>query len=105
MWLCSGTHSESKPRCSSSTARVAGWMPAAGFMDRYPNFTGRTVGGRARPAAPPAGQDGGVTVTSGDAQRVPAWGHAVATWLPRFVLLAAVWCLVAMVLTPLSSTV
>ena len=28
----------------------------------------------------------------------------MATWLPRFVLLAAVWCLVAMVLTPISST-
>jgi lysyl-tRNA synthetase class 2 len=45
-----------------------------------------------------------VTVSGGDAQRVPGWGHVVATWLPRFVLLAAVWCVVAMVLTPLSST-
>ena len=46
-----------------------------------------------------------MTVSGGDVQRVPAWGHVVATWLPRFVLLAAVWCLVAMVLTPFSSTV
>ena len=44
-------------------------------------------------------------MSGGDVQRVPAWGHVVATWLPRFVLLAAVWCLVAMVLTPFSSTV
>ena len=44
-------------------------------------------------------------MSGGDGRGVPAWGHVVATWLPRFVLLAAVWCLVAMVLTPISSTV
>ncbi len=43
-------------------------------------------------------------MSGGDVRGVPAWGPAVATWLPRFVLLAAVWCLVAIGLTPISST-
>jgi lysyl-tRNA synthetase, class II len=50
-----------------------------------------------------AGQDGGVTDT-GDVRGVPAWGPTVAKWVPRLVLLAALWCVVAIVLTPFAGS-
>src|SRR4051794_27120346 len=50
-------------------------------------------------------QDGVVTVSGGDVRRVPAWGQDAAKWATRLVLLAAVWCVVAMFLTPFSSRV
>ena len=83
MWLCSGTHSESKPRCSSSMARVAGWMPAAGFMDRYPNFTGRTVGAPAGVIAQGSGarwgRDGVRRRRPARSRVGPRRGHVAAT--------------------------
>jgi lysyl-tRNA synthetase, class II len=45
-----------------------------------------------------------VTLSVGDVRRVPAWGPDVAKWVPRVVLLAAVWCVIAMFLTPVSSS-
>ena len=44
-----------------------------------------------------------MTDSGGDVRGVPAWGPTVAKWVPRLVFLAALWCVVAMILTPFAS--
>src|SRR4051794_20499259 len=96
---CPPAHDHPRPRDRDARRRPGDDVHDHAGRPRLDRGHGRR---RRQPATARRGtgrRAGGMTV-SGDVRDVPPWGPTVARWTSRMVLLAALWCVVAMVLTP-----